>query len=365
MNLRVTIAGTQNAPRKMGGASQIRARASAATDAAASEREASSIRSASDDERAISRTNHARWRRWTISAVIVMLLHGAIAAGVVIWRKTPQSAPVIIELAPGSVSVVPATELPDARPKPAPSNQATTGKDDKNPAVNDADAAARPVPAPREAATPPAGADANSEPRALPAPGATSAPATGNNPSMSGPIDLVVPNRRPADQKGPFAQPHRPGLEGSERARAQKGAVFRRPSNVTARHSRALMGNAPGAAPVRNAAGLPVQAPAGVPSEAGRNAAGLPLPAPAGISGGDIRNAIGLPVPTAGAPHGGASGTTTVSRGAATKPVGAGGAALNATGMATRQGLGAAAIGGPARRPTTGLNGSDFNARRP
>src|SRR5258708_5260587 len=49
-------------------------------------------------------TNNANLRHWTISAGIVVLVHGAIAAAVLSWRNATAPAerpgPVVIELAP-------------------------------------------------------------------------------------------------------------------------------------------------------------------------------------------------------------------------------------------------------------------------
>ena len=70
--------------------------------------------------RAFATTNPATLRRWAISAVVVVLVHGAIVTAVVTWRKGTVPAepfgPVVIELAP--MPAAPTTQqaaLPPAR----------------------------------------------------------------------------------------------------------------------------------------------------------------------------------------------------------------------------------------------------------
>src|SRR6516164_8640476 len=69
---------------------------------------------------AFATTSPATLRRWAISAVVVVLVHGAVVAAVVTWRKATVPAepfgPVVIELAP--MPAAPTTQqaaLPPAR----------------------------------------------------------------------------------------------------------------------------------------------------------------------------------------------------------------------------------------------------------
>jgi protein TonB len=82
---------------------------------------------------AFATTNAATLRRWAISAVVVLLVHGAVVTAVVTWRKTtvPAEAPglVVIELAP--MPAAPTTQqvaLP-----PAPEQIPSTASPDKTP----------------------------------------------------------------------------------------------------------------------------------------------------------------------------------------------------------------------------------------
>jgi len=69
---------------------------------------------------AFATTNPATLRRWAISAVVVVLVHGAIVTAVVTWRKATVPAeppgPVVIELAP--MPAAPTTEQAALPPAP-------------------------------------------------------------------------------------------------------------------------------------------------------------------------------------------------------------------------------------------------------
>ena len=76
-------------------------------------------------------TNPSTLRRWAISAVVVVLVHGAIVTAVVTWRKATVPAeplgPVVIELAP--MPAAPTTE--HAALPPAPEQSLSTESPDK------------------------------------------------------------------------------------------------------------------------------------------------------------------------------------------------------------------------------------------
>jgi len=82
---------------------------------------------------ALATTNPAILRRWAISAVVVLLLHGAIATAVVTWRKATVPAeppgPIVIELAP--MPAAPTTQ--QAALPPAPEQVPPTASTDKTP----------------------------------------------------------------------------------------------------------------------------------------------------------------------------------------------------------------------------------------
>jgi protein TonB len=82
---------------------------------------------------AFATTNPATLRRWAISAVVVLLVHGAIATAVVTWRKARVPAeppgPIVIELAP--MPAAPTTQ--QAALPPAPEQVPPTASTDKTP----------------------------------------------------------------------------------------------------------------------------------------------------------------------------------------------------------------------------------------
>jgi hypothetical protein len=82
---------------------------------------------------AFATTNPTTLRRWAISAVVVVLVHGAIVTAVVTWRKATVPAeplgPVVIELAP--MPAAPTTQ--QAALPPAPEQVPSTASPDKTP----------------------------------------------------------------------------------------------------------------------------------------------------------------------------------------------------------------------------------------
>ena len=82
---------------------------------------------------AFATTNPATLRRWAISAGVVVLVHGAIVAAVVTWRKATLPAeppgPIVIELAP--MPAAPTTQ--QAALPPAPEQVPSTASPDKTP----------------------------------------------------------------------------------------------------------------------------------------------------------------------------------------------------------------------------------------
>ena len=83
--------------------------------------------------RAFATTNPVTLRRWAISAVVVVLVHGAIVTAVVTWRKVTVPAeplgPVVIELAP--MPAAPITQ--QAALPPAPEQVPSSASPDKTP----------------------------------------------------------------------------------------------------------------------------------------------------------------------------------------------------------------------------------------
>jgi len=82
---------------------------------------------------AFAATNPATLRRWAISAAVVVLVHGAIVAAVVTWRKATVPAeppgPIVIELAP--MPAAPTTQ--QATLPPAPEQVPSSTLPDKTP----------------------------------------------------------------------------------------------------------------------------------------------------------------------------------------------------------------------------------------
>src|SRR6516225_3584536 len=82
---------------------------------------------------AFATTNPATLRRWAISAVVVLLVHGAVATAVVTWRKATVPAeppgPIVIELAP--MPAAPTTQ--QATLPPAPEQVPSSTLPDKTP----------------------------------------------------------------------------------------------------------------------------------------------------------------------------------------------------------------------------------------
>jgi hypothetical protein len=351
---------------------------------------------------AIATKNPTHMRRWAISAAIVLLVHGVLVATVVTWRKTLPFGPIAIKLAPAPVvPVVPPTDLPleQGKPAAAPEKPIERAEDKaERPAPpGDEKAVQRPAEEPRVTALPPVGTERENEPQVGAAPDET-APATKSRSVFDEPIQLVVP-----EQNRLLAKQHRLQFDKALKARTMRGTLMGNSLNspgslkiFAARQHMRAAGTPAGA--VRNALGMPVQAPAvgrgGNPLQGGYQAS-----QPSG-AGGIARNAIGTPhgngaggpmatpvvggvvsQPNAGANRPSASGAPAPNATAANRPIGVGastahtagpaapsgataaGAAINGTGMG-RPGTGTAVVGGPAKNSGV-LNGTTFKSKRP
>jgi protein TonB len=97
-------------------------------------------------------------RRWVISAVVVVLAHGAIAAGMVRWRDSIEpaepAAAIVIDFAP--VPVAPATQQTDIAPGPQQTmSEATPEQKAEQKPVEEPPPELKPAPNPELAVAPP------------------------------------------------------------------------------------------------------------------------------------------------------------------------------------------------------------------
>ena len=333
---------------------------------------------------AFATTNPATLRRWAISAVVVLLVHGAIVAAVVTWRKATvpgqPPGPVVIQLAP--MPAAPATE--QAALPPAAEQVPSTASPDKTPekveqknegktaATGEEKARQTPIEEPR--VTPPVtlapSESAEGENRAD-----TKAAPRGGVPVQAGgggPIDTRI------------AEQPRLRFKKDAKANDWKKAIMGRPWN-RARPLKNFAGrqqpSSPGAAGemARNAAGMPIQDRAGTAIAKGsngidgaKNAIGATAMTAVGgaatnVINGSVTNAIGVAVPIRSSATGtngqrrigpvASNGTT--SPNALVNGVGMG---INGTSMG-RPGPRAGAIGGAAKNVAGVINGTSFRPK--
>ena len=319
--------------------------------------------------RAFATTNPATLRRWAISAVVVVLVHGAIVTAVVTWRKVTVPAeplgPVVIELAPMPAAPttqqaalppareqVPSSASPDKTPEKveqkAEEKTAARGEEKAEPSqLEESPRVTAPVTlAPPESAEGESSGDTKAGPSGQ-AGGAVQAGGGGN------PIDTRIGEQ--------------PRLRFKKAAKANDWtkAVMGRPSkNFVGRQQPLGPGRASGMA--RNAIGMLVQDPAGGRGAKGSTAANAVGATAMNTVGGTpavnstATNAIGVSVPIrTRAPR-----TNIGQRGIgpltsnATSP----NASINGTSM-VRPASGTAVIGGPAKNVAGAINGTAMRPR--
>ena len=335
---------------------------------------------------AFAMTSPATLRRWAISAVVVVLVHGAIVAAVVTWRKATVPAeppgPVVIELAP--MPAAPTTE--QAALPPAPEQVPSTASPDKTrekveqkaeektAARGEEKAEPKPVEEPRMTApvtvAPPESAERENraDTKAVPGGEASGAVQAGGG----GPIDTRI------------AEQPRLRFKKDAKTNDWKKVIMGRPSNMAhplKNFAGRQLPSGPGAAGgmTRNAVGMPTLDRASAQSAKGLNAAdgtkkAVGATAMNAVGGaatnavnGSTTNAIGVAVPI----HSSATGTNG-QRGIG--PVASNGtmppnAVINNTGMGIkgtamgRPGSGTGAIGGAAKNVAGVINGTSFRPK--
>jgi hypothetical protein len=320
---------------------------------------------------AFATANRANLRRWAISAVIVMLVHGAIAAAVLTWRKTLMPAqfpgPVVIDLAPAPVA--PATQ--QAALPPAPEQVPSAASPD------------RPLEKVEEKTEEKTAARGEEKARPKPVeelPGVTLAPSEnseGENradtkaaPGGGAPVQAGGGNVNPIDTR--IAEPPGPHSNKAAKANDWKKTIMAHPSkNSGERQQRRDSGAAGGMA--RNAIGMLMQDHTGAASTRGRNAVDGAKNAVGGAATntvgatttngvpGTVTNAIGVAV----AIRASAAGTNIgkprigpVASSVTTPP----NAIINGTGM-SRPGSGTGMIGGPAKNVAGVINGTGIRRK--
>ena len=322
---------------------------------------------------AFAATNPATLRRWAISAAVVVLVHSAIVAAVVTWRKARVPAeppgPIVIELAP--MPAAPTTQ--QAALPPAPKQVPSTISPDKTPekveqkaeektAARGEEKAERsqfeespPVTAPVILAPPESAEEGNrADTKGVPggeAGGAAQAGGGGN------PIDTRI------------GEQSRQGFKKAAKANDWRKAIMGRPSKrFAARQPPLDPGTASGMA--RNAIGMLVQDPAGAmgtkastAANATKNAVGrtaMNTVGGAAAVNGTAANAIGVSKPIrtrAPRTNIGQRGIAPLAS-SATSP----NASINGTSM-IRPASATAVLGGPAKNAAGAINGIAMRPR--
>jgi hypothetical protein len=322
---------------------------------------------------AFAATNPATVRRWAISAVVVVLVHGAIVTAVVTWRKATVPAeplgPVVIELAP--MPAAPATQ--QAALPPAPEQVPSTASPDKTPEKVEQKAEEKTAARGEEKAEP---SQFEESPRVTaPVTLAPAESAEGGNrgdtkagPSgQAGGAVQAGGGGNPIDTR--IGEQPRQSFKKAAKANDWRKAIMGRPSKRFAGRQQPLdPGTASGMA--RNAIGMLVQDPAGgmgtkgsTAANAAKNAVGVTAMNTVGGTpavNGTATNAIGVSVPIrTRAPQ-----TNMGQRGIgpltsnATSP----NASINGTSM-IRPASGTAVIGGPAKNVAGAINGTAMRPR--
>jgi len=316
----------------------------------------------------IAAEDRAHLRRLAISAVVVLLVHGAIVAAVITWRKTmvaPAGLPrsIMIELAP--VPSAPATQQTELPPAPerhdTPIEKVEEKTEEKTAARGEEEMEPKSVEQPPGAVAPvtPVPSENAEGERAVDvervtgggAPGAVPAHGSGDNP-----IDTRI------------AEPHGPHSKSATKAGDWKKTIMARPSKNSGERQPPRDPSAAGGM-ARNAIGTLMQNRAAAASAKGlsatdgaKNAVGGPVMnilagTASNAVNGTVTNAIGVTVPiraSATGPNGQvASVVTTLAD-----------AAINGTTM-TRRGTGPGVVGGPAKNAAGVINGTLIKPRHP
>ena len=333
--------------------------------------------------RAFATTNPATLRRWAISAMVVVLVHGAIVTAVVTWRKVTVPAeplgPVVIELAP--MPAAPTTE--QAALPPAAEKVPSVSSPDK-PLGNVEEKAEEKTASRGEEKTAPSQFEA--APQVTPP--VTLAPSDSTDQREGGQTRAAtgggIPGAAPS-QQGELApldtrigESPRLRFKNAGKASDWKKAIIGHPSKM--------------ASPLKNFGGRQAGRAPGAPSDAAggwaRNSIGMLTPnsagAAKGLNGADgVKNALGI---SAGGDNGIARNAATATNALGiTVPIrtrlprtnigqhGSGGmlassatttpgAVINGTGMIRPTSAGAV-IGGPAKNAAGGINGTTIRPR--
>jgi hypothetical protein len=336
--------------------------------------------------------NRATLRRWSVSAAIVLLLHGAIFVGLVRWHililPVTLTRPFLVDLTEPPETLGPPPQR-QSEPQPAPSveraaqpnpserqavDEAPPGPDHShdNPEQQVAGEAVTPKKAPPgsnlpELSTAPSRnteAQSGDVEDAKPSAVGAGEPVVPTGPTMSGPIDI----------DGPIGGKDLASRLGSRWKKALNTATAPKPV-VIARHGRdagerardLIVSN-----PTTNAIGVRVEDHAGTGAV---RANGLRVVSVNAIGGSATTNSS----PETNTPAGPATNAIGVTvhfrRGIHTRPIGqhttfpvvvvgapTGAAAISGTGIG-HVGMGMSAIGGPAKTPSGGINGTTFRPR--
>ena len=301
---------------------------------------------------AFATTSPATLRRWAISAVVVVLVHGAVVAAVVTWRKATVPAeppgPVVIELAPAPAA--PTTQ--QAALPPAPEQVPSSASPDKT---------AEKVEQKTEEKT-----AARGEEKAGPSQFEDSPPAVPGG-EASGAVQAGGGGVNPIDTR--IGEQPRLRFKKGAKANDWTKAIMGRPSKSFAGRQQPLgPGTASGMA--RNAIGMLVQEPAGAmgiqgstAANATKNAVGATAMNTVGGTAavnGMATNAIGVNVPIrtrAPRTNIGQRGINPLASNATSSN-----ASINGTSM-IRPASATAVIGGPAKNVAGAINGTAMRPR--
>jgi len=301
---------------------------------------------------AFATTSPATLRRWAISAVVVVLVHGAVVAAVVTWRKATVPAeppgPVVIELAP--MPAAPTTQ--QAALPPAPEQVPSSALPDKT---------AEKVEQKTEEKT-----AARGEEKAGPSQFEDSPPAVPGG-EASGAVQAGGGGVNPIDTR--IGEQPRLRFKKGAKANDWTKAIMGRPSKSFAGRQQPLgPGTASGMA--RNAIGMLVQEPAGAmgiqgstAANATKNAVGATAMNTVGGTAavnGTATNAIGVNVPIrtrAPRTNIGQRGINPLASNATSSN-----ASINGTSM-IRPASATAVIGGPAKNVAGAINGTAMRPR--
>ena len=333
---------------------------------------------------AFATTNPAILRRWAISAAVVVLVHSAIVAAVVTWRKARVPAeppgPIVIELAP--MPAAPTTQ--QAALPPAPEQVPSTASPDKTPEKVEQKAEEKTAARGEEKAEP---SQFEESPRVT-APVTLAPPESaegGNRADMKavpggeagGAVHAGGGGVNPIDTR--IGEQPRQSFKKAAKANDWTKAIMGRPSkNFAGRQQPLGPGTASGMA--RNAIGMLVQDPTGAigtrgstAANAAKNAVGVTAMNAVGVTAmntvggtaasalnGATTNAIGVSMPIrtrAPRTNIGRRGIGPLASNATTPN-----AIINGTGM-VRPGSGTAVIGGPAKNVVGVINGTGMRPR--